>query len=123
MNDKKMTEETIRDKQLRLEHWYLMRYSEQGLYTPPELIKIHLVGIVYNHPDPRHHNGKEIITSFIVNVSGRYITTRSGSIYYLGEVDKEYKDWMDKNNINFDPENPIKMIKHEESDHKKSSAK
>jgi hypothetical protein len=57
----------------------------------------------------RDQQEKRIRTSPIDKVDGRTITTKSGSVYILEDMDPEYKEWLDNNNVSFDPENPIKV--------------
>jgi hypothetical protein len=59
----------------------------------------------------RYGNGEEgrgVLTSAIVKIDGKKITTFSGSVYILEEPDPNYLQWMKKEGYNFDPENPIK---------------
>ena len=55
-------------------------------------------------------NEKPITTSHIRKVDGRLVTTRSGSVYRLGEIDPDYLAWMQENRIAYDPENPIRLL-------------
>ena len=92
----------------KLENW-----SIQGdKYTATEIIRLRLVGKVYNHPKAdRHYDGKEIITSYIKEVHGTTVITSSGTTYVLGEIDSNYKQWLEDNNYSYDPNNPIKELK------------
>ena len=91
-----------------LEQWWV----DGDSFDAPEIRRVYLSGEVYNHPDnDRFPDGKKITTSRIVKTEGRKITTRSGTIYYLGEVEAEYKKFLEDINYDFDPENPIKLIR------------
>ncbi len=50
-------------------------------------------------------------TSPIAHVNGNIITTYSGSVYILEDIDPDYFQWIIDNNISFDPLNPIRIIK------------
>ena len=89
----------------RLECWRIV-VPEECKYTAPELVPLLVEGAVYGNP--RFEDGDPITTSSVVEVSGRIITTYSGSRYRLGEVDPRYKEWLDKNYLGWDPENPIR---------------
>lgn len=71
-------------------------------FTAPELIQKRLTGV-------RCDDDREIVTSTIVSVEGRRVTTYSGSVYNLEDVSPEFLSWMQENGIEFDPENPIKI--------------
>jgi len=82
----------------RLRRWSV----EASVWQAPEVRDIHLVG--YRNDETEHR----VITSPIVDIKGKVITTQSGSVYLLEDIDPEYLRWMQENGINFDPENPIK---------------
>lgn len=79
-------------------------------YTAPEQLQPRLQGRVEGHL--WFKDGDSITTSSIVSVDGRIVTTKSGSIYQLMEVNPVYKDWVAKNrpDIQWDDENPIRII-------------
>ncbi len=58
----------------------------------------------------RAEDDKEIITSYIVKVDGKNVTTYSGSVYILEDIDPTYLAWMTEHGYTYDPENPIKII-------------
>lgn len=58
----------------------------------------------------RCEDDRNIVTSEIVSVDGKRVTTYSGSIYILEEIDPNYLKWMQENGIEYNPENPIKVI-------------
>ncbi len=72
----------------RLENW-CTRVSNP--YQAPELQSLCLHGEVYNHPS--YNEGEPIGTSNIVKVDGNRITTKSGSVYVLGEPAKEFVEY------------------------------
>ena len=92
----------------RLENWSVVPGASDP-YMAPELHGICLQGEVYDHPNQRHNDGKIVRTSRVMDVSGKVVKTYSGSIYELGEPSPDYVEWMNNNNINFDPQNPIKI--------------
>lgn len=93
-----------------LTNWWVLFKESSDPYVAPEMLKRCLAGYVTNHP--RISNGKLVETSSIVEANGRFITTSSGSIYYLdGNPDQKYLDWMKEQNYPFNSEDPIKIIK------------
>jgi hypothetical protein len=91
---------------IKLENWSLGN-APDDMYYAPEVRKVRLSGDVYNHP--RFEDGKKVTTSSVKEVNGKVITTSSGSVYELGEPEKEYLDYLKSINYTFDPENPIKV--------------
>ena len=83
----------------KLSNWSVQH--DNSPYTAPEAIIKYLVGI-------RDSDNKRIRTSYYVRVNGIEVTTSSGSVYILGEVDPEYRQWLFDHNIPFDINNPIK---------------
>jgi len=75
--------------------------SDNNPYRAPEARTISLTGF-------RDNETHQVITSQIVEIDGKYIRTWSGSIYILDDIDPEYLKWMQDNDIEYDPENPIK---------------
>jgi hypothetical protein len=73
-------------------------------FLPPELQGASLVGY-------RDGEDKPVITSAIVKAEGRNITTFSGSVYILEDIDPEYEAWLISQGIKYDPENPVKFKK------------
>jgi hypothetical protein len=87
----------------------LHRWSVESVgkaYWAPEQMRIALAGF-------RDQDIKKVITSSIVHVNGREITTASGSIYILQDIDPDYLTWMEKEGIVYDPINPIKVKKYD----------
>ena len=85
-----------------LHKWSVIDCSKSDPYTAPELLRKQLAGV-------RDNEEKQVITSYIVKAEGRTITTYSGSVYILEEIAPEYLVWLRDNNINYDPENPVKV--------------
>ena len=81
-----------------LENWSVTLRGDY--YTPPEACSKCLQGL--------NEDGFNIVTSPIVAVNGRVVTTYSGSVYLLGTVDPNYLDWLKDNNMPYDEVNPIK---------------
>jgi uncharacterized protein CbrC (UPF0167 family) len=85
--------------------YHLHRWSVCSTGDPfqaPELHPKRLAGL-------RCEDDREIVTSSIVSIDGRRVTTYSGSVYILEEIDPEFLSWMQENNMEYDPENPIKV--------------
>lgn len=91
----------------KLFKWSVCDRGEDNYYKPPELRNKYLHGF---REEP---NGslKEISTSKIVDVDGRKITTYSGSVYILQDIDLVYLQFINDAGREHDPENPIKLIK------------
>ena len=77
--------------------------SDNNPWHAPEQRTIQLAGFRDDQP-------KQIVTSSVVKIEGRNITTRSGSVYVLEDISAEYLDWMQENGITYDPNNPIKDL-------------
>lgn len=89
---------------IRLENWSC-GYSSDDRYAAPELSRLRLLGVVADESNKR--NGKRIQTSAVTKIDGRVITTASGSVYELGEVDPAYLAWIREQGREFNPEQPI----------------
>jgi hypothetical protein len=57
----------------------------------------------------RETDGKCVRTSPIVKVDGKQITTNSGTVYILDDMDPDFRLWLEEEGIEYDPENPIKF--------------
>lgn len=89
-----------------LDNWYVAGSSQ---YDPPELQRVRLGGITYGHH--AHSDGTSVITSEIASVNGKYVTTRSGTVYLLQDVCDGYRTWCrEKLGKEIDINNPIKLI-------------
>lgn len=86
-----------------LHRWSLTFYARSP-YLAPEQCPLSLIGYRDQESEPVH-------TSDIKKVNGREVTTRSGSIYILEDISVEYLAWLNDNNIEYDPTNPIKVKK------------
>lgn len=84
-----------------LTNWSI-EFSADSAFQAPEARSQHLVG---HTPD---RTGL-IITSRIVRAEGRLVTTRSGSVYELGEPSTEYLAWLTEHGLAYDPEQPVKV--------------
>jgi hypothetical protein len=93
-------------KGLRLENWSAGKDMNDP-YQAPETLSLKLQGNVYNHPNFR--DGDRVCTSSVVEVSARIVQTSSGSIYYLGEPNPKYLEYLKSIDYPFDPKNPIKV--------------
>ena len=86
----------------RMENWSCTSYEHE-----PEEVR-RLQGNV--HDNPKFEDGTFIVSSVLVGIAGKVATTASGSVYELGEVDPNFKEWIKENYPNWDPENPIKTV-------------
>ncbi|GAF70947.1 unnamed protein product [marine sediment metagenome] len=78
------------NKPILLKNWCVVPLNVDK-YTPPELIGQALSGDVYGHPT--RAEGEAIVTSQIRQAEGRLVTTNSGTVYELGDIDAEYLQW------------------------------
>lgn len=91
--------------EIRIEDWSVV-VSRDDMYLPPEQCG-RINGAAYNHPE--FSDGSRVVTSLIMEASGREVKTASGSVYRLGEPKAEYLDYLAKNGFRYDPEQPIKV--------------
>lgn len=91
---------------IRIENWRVV-VRDKDFYKAPECGVNCLSGDVYGHP--RHEDGTCVTTTKIVDSDGKFVKTRSGSLYELGVMDADYCDWLEENGLEFDPECPIKV--------------
>jgi hypothetical protein len=83
--------------------YHLHRWSVVGsAWVAPEAQTIRLSGF-------RNQEERKVVTSAVDKIDGRTITTASGSVYILEDIDPDYLNWMVDNNIKYDPDNPIKV--------------
>lgn len=54
--------------------------------------------------------GRQVVTSTVEEIDGRYVKTMSGSVYELGEPDPDFVKFLRENGYPFDPENPIRRV-------------
>lgn len=95
-----------------IEDWYVS-VSEADAYQPPENQRQCLTGVVAKHKSIRDgvvRDNVRVTTSYIVDVDGKEVTTRSGSVYTLGKIQHEYREYLREIRPDWDEENPITMI-------------
>jgi hypothetical protein len=93
---------------MRIEDWTVVGNQNQNPYQAPEERRWQVRGEVYGNPS--FPDGHGIRTSDVVMVTGNVITTRSGSVYELGEPNEEYAMWCWENGHHVPtPEEPIKL--------------
>lgn len=90
-------------KAVRLEDWSL----KSDPYAAPEVRTQHLHGLCPNHPRGRSHPDKPILTSRIVEVDGRYVRTRSGTIYHLGSIAAQFREYLREIGRDYDSTRPL----------------
>lgn len=101
-----MNSRTPEDKSVvHIEDWGTMNNCTNP-YQAPELIKIVLTGKVYGHPE--HKDGKRVITSPLIKSEGRSVET-GHTHYVLGEIGKDYLNWLESQGIELDELNPVKL--------------
>lgn len=92
-------------KPVLLQNWFVRYRHLDDFYRAPELNYKVLAGDVYRHP--RFPDGHPVKTSAIVGVNGRLITTKSGTVYKLGRIQREYRMWLRKEGITYNPRRPV----------------
>ncbi|MHC4297965.1 MAG: hypothetical protein ACYS7Y_11730 [Planctomycetota bacterium] len=75
---------------MRIENWSVFGANADP-YQAPETQRVYLQGEVYGHP--RFTDGEFVYTSHVVSVDGPVVTTKSGSVYTLGEPKPDYVEW------------------------------
>jgi hypothetical protein len=93
---------------VKIENWSTGN-CDSNPFLAPEITGIHLRGQVYGHPGKT--DGAWVKTSRIQSINGKMIETLN-TIYELGEPNPDFLKWMKMEGIEFDPDNPIKTIKH-----------
>lgn len=79
----------------KLENWAVVACSH-GPYKSPEQIGLALSGNVYNHPNPKNYDGREVITSELKLISGFRRTARTENTFYeLGEPHPDFVKYLD----------------------------
>lgn len=94
---------------ITLTNYHIRSDNAYDKYRAPESCGIHAKGIVNGHP--KHPDGSAVATATITSAKGREMTTASGRVYVLGEPDPAWVEWMAKEGIPFDAENPIRVVK------------
>lgn len=74
---------------VRIENWSVV---SKDPYYPDHNGRLH--GTVYGHPV--HGDGEVVTTSRIASSEGHKVTTRSGTVYHLGEPSEHYREWVRK---------------------------
>jgi len=92
---------------IKIQNWSTC-CSEKDKIMHPSLRPLRLHGKVYGHP--KFEDGKEVTTGPVVNAEGRVITTSSGSVYKLGSIEPEYREWLKTDTPDWDWKNPIKKL-------------
>lgn len=87
-------------RRYRLDAWSVV--SLTGPYCPPECSQIALSG--------KRSDGEIVTTSPIKTISGRTVTTASGSTYVLGRVAPAYHAFLQDNKVPFNPARPISLV-------------
>lgn len=90
----------------RLEDWVLELTGSP--YQPPEARHRFLTGRVYGNP--AFADGHRIRTGVLIRTRGRVVMTASGSLYLLGAVDPNYREWIATHHPEeWDDENPVRI--------------
>ncbi|MGA2260145.1 MAG: hypothetical protein ABSH28_01780 [Acidobacteriota bacterium] len=90
---------------IRIENWAVVGDNDDP-FVAPEMRGSCLHGEVTDHPKI---GAGRVLTSIIVGIEGRIVTTYSGSRYELGEPSEKYREWLHVHRPNWNPEKPIVM--------------
>lgn len=92
---------------VKLSDWSVVSLDPSGYSAPEACVRV-LRGAVRGHR--RFQDGHRVLTSRIIAVSGRMITTSSGSSYELvGDPDLQYLEYLDSIGMRYNAEEPIKV--------------
>jgi hypothetical protein len=89
---------------VKLQDWFV-RFDRHDPFAAPEVNPTCLAGTVTGHP--RKRDGQRVVTSYIVAAEGRIVTTRSGTRYRLGRIDRAYRRWLRKQGREYNPKQPV----------------
>lgn len=103
-----MTPETY----ARLEDWSVGHRGPDLGFTAPELMKRHIKGAVFG--SPKHADGLVVTLTRVVAVDGRFVQTKTGHWYRLGEPAAAYRKFLSRIKPDWDPENPYKIRDYDE---------
>ena len=95
------------DEKIVIHQWRVL-LKRDSVYQAPELASLRISGFVYGHP--KFPDGRGIVTSRIVNVTKRRVTTLSGSQYFLGRIDLSYRRFLRTYEPEWDWRNPITIL-------------
>ena len=98
----------MKENAIKLDNWSVISNQFRlSPYTAPELIGVCLQGLAENHP---RLGNSFIRTTEIVEVEGRYVKTRSGTVYKLGNIDQKYRRLLKQIRPDWDYKKPIKIL-------------
>lgn len=93
---------------VKITNWSCGQEPIEDTFLAPEQARLVLIGEVVGHP--RKPDGLVVRTSPVVKVDGRIVTTNSGTVYELGDINPDYLDWLCESGRQYDYDNPIKVI-------------
>lgn len=96
-------------KPIYIDNWATHYAGEADPFMPPEHLTLVVSGQVFDREGFGY--GEQVMTSAIVGVEGRIVTTISGSVYKLGRPAKAFLDWLKSEGRNYDKKQPIKLTK------------
>jgi hypothetical protein len=94
---------------ITLQNWSCFSTGSNDPYLAPELATLRICGEAYGHP--KSQDGQYVRTSSVVQVDGREVITRSGSVYRLGKINPLYRKWLKKYRPNWNSKQPITVLK------------
>lgn len=84
---------------MKLDNWAVVGVSDSP-YSAPEQCTTVIVGNVYGNP--RFSDGEQITSSRLLSITINVAKTFSGSVYELGDPNKMWLQWLDKNGYTLD---------------------
>jgi hypothetical protein len=82
-----------------IEDWAL-EFRQVDPFVAPERSPLSLSGFIPG-------KAERVITSPVVKVEGKLVTTSSGSLYQLGQVSTKYRAFLESDRLPIDWENPL----------------
>ena len=80
---------------VKLENWAVVTFGHSG-YQSPEQATVALTGNVYGHPNPKNHDGKEVVTSDLKSISvARLTATTKNTVYELGTPHPDFVKYLE----------------------------
>jgi hypothetical protein len=94
----------VSSREILLTDWSTQTCPDQDYTAPERRDHVHLLGLV----EGQHERGPKL-TSRVVGVDGRLVTTKSGTVYRLGEPAPAFLDWLRERGLTYDETRPVKV--------------
>ena len=87
---------------IEVDRWSI-RFMSAGRYQPPEMGEVILIGSIDDGAE-----STVVTASQIDRVEDRTLMAKDGKVYWLGEVEAGYREWLRTNRPDWDAECPLK---------------